>query len=222
MLLLKTILFFVGISLTGPSYISVDIRAIGINDAGEVLCKTRFSKNPWGAYRQMDVFYGYCIVTNNSIIEFKNDSVMVDIDEDWEVVAQEISKLDSTYGLALNLENTNDLETKLVSSYFFKPISLNTYKNSIVELHQIESQLNSNTQRSIRNAKSINYVNHVINVSYETDKFIFVENRIDLHNDSDKIFGAEFDFPNYIQTINSDLQNVGFDIQEVTGILFKK
>lgn len=55
---------------TGPSYIDSIINPIAINDNGDVLCRTLYVENQMGGYGYMDQYYGLCILTKDSIIEY--------------------------------------------------------------------------------------------------------------------------------------------------------
>ena len=60
---------------TGPSYIKAGIKPISINDKGEVLCRTRFLKNPSGGHYVLDIEYGLCVLTGDTILQFPIDTV---------------------------------------------------------------------------------------------------------------------------------------------------
>lgn len=61
------IISMVNLYATGPSYINAEIRPISVNDKGEILCRTRFVKNSMGAHDYMDVEYGLCVITKDTI-----------------------------------------------------------------------------------------------------------------------------------------------------------
>ena len=67
--------YFTAIYATGPSYIESEIRPISVNEKGEVLCRTRFVKNPTGAQTLMDVEYGLCVLTKNRIFSLSTHTI---------------------------------------------------------------------------------------------------------------------------------------------------
>ena len=55
---------------TGPSYINSEMNPVAVNTRGDVLCYTRFVRNEMGAHHPMPIVYGYCILTQDTIIHY--------------------------------------------------------------------------------------------------------------------------------------------------------
>lgn len=214
---------------TGPSYIDSRINPIAINNNGDVLCKTIYEENQMGGYGYMDRYYGLCILTEDSIIEypvFKLDG------EYYESVinrAQDIyCDLYGEWNKWYNNQTTNitQEETTLIDKYNFTDCKISQYyKADTLSLDEFKLKYNIDityrTLNTLHGGKSFSgdkyyregadeYVEKVI-VSYVfNDKMIL----------QSKCFDAIYIGLNYDFKTNF-FGGIPYEYFNIDGILFK-
>jgi len=171
------------LSATGPSYIHSELTPIARNSKGDVLCKTKYEENQMGSYAYMDVYYGLCVLTNNSILEYpvfkldaeKYDEIEVELDN------QESDKYCFLYKkwdkwFENDTDQTTQQETDLINKYAFNDFDMSKYLVSdtiSIEAFQekYKTNLSSKKMRTLKKAHSLapdEYTKNMI-VSYVFD-----------------------------------------------------
>lgn len=222
--ILISIIYVGTLSATGPSSIYSVLTPIAINSKGDVLCKTKYKENQTGGYGYMDVYYGLCVLTKKSIVEypiFKLDAETYDKME----VDPEDGASDKYWALHDKwddwFDNKTDRktpeETKLIEKYSFNDFDMSKYlvADTIsidVFKEKYKTNLSSNKLRTLRKAHSLppdEYTENMI-VSYVFDNKIICRSIFDeLH------YGPNYDF----KTIY--FGGIGYDYYFIDGVLFK-
>ena len=133
--------------------------------------------------------------------------------------------MDSFYESNIDWKNPTQLEKTLITKYKFTQTNIESYfVNKEYRLNDLELKIRSTIQLSLRNGRSTIYRSDKIHVMYEFDNVYIISNDIDYYEEDEKDLsvGAEFDFQNLIETEKDKIINIGFDIYDVTGVLFKK
>ncbi|WP_091412837.1 hypothetical protein [Aquimarina amphilecti] len=215
-------------NITGPSSVESRIIPISINTKGEILCKTRFTKNEMGAYSPMKIQYGFCIITKDTIIEFKTKVIEPTPEDSY---YEQKNYWDTIFKSETNEQQLTEInKVVLKNKYNFSFMDINTFKtNKILSISDFEktknTSLNNNRQKGLLGAHSKAYFSdRKIHVLYEFNNIFILDN----NNDFDKnelALGADFDYHNSLNIqadSNSNNISLGFDISEVTGILVIK
>ncbi|WP_108805534.1 hypothetical protein [Aquimarina sp. Aq107] len=231
----KVVILFIGIfmfslsnsmvSITGPSTIESRIIPISINQKGEILCKTRFSKNEMGAYSPMEIQYGFCIITKDTIKEFITKTLHPIPESPY---FKQKNYWDTLFKSKTNQQQLDEInKIVLKNKYSFSLTDLNTFKiNKVFSIYELEksknTSLKNNKQKALLGAKSKEYFNdQKIQVLYDFGNIIILDN--DNNIDQNELeLGANFDYHNSsnITTDNNGNKiSLGFDISQVTGIL---
>lgn len=231
-LFLLIILFVTGNSvsvLTGPSTIDSEIRPISINEKGEVLCRTRFTKNEMGAQRSMKIEYGYCIVTKDSIIEFKTHELNPDAYpvNNYNAFNNHVEYWDSVFESCFKKNNLCYYGNDIAKDYGFESCNIEYYKlDKIIQIEEFENikkvNLGKNKQIALQGGRSTKYCEEkYINILYDFGHFVILKNKIISFEDNQSI-GADFDYYNPYTNENKKVINIGFEMSEINGILFIK
>ena len=231
----KRILFFVLIAVsytaiyaTGPSYIDSEIRPISINEKGEVLCRTRFEKNPMGAHTYMDIEYGLCVLTKNRIfpLSIQTLSYPVDFLND-DVYQEQRYYYDSIFtSVCFDAEVALELERLSVKNkYNFKACNISQYEiNKTFLLSEFEKvkqvNLRKKHQQALHGGKGSCQNNKNIHVLYDFGDIIITQNTITM---------AEIDFPEETETASATFDylvplfgGIEYDLWAINGVLFLK
>ena len=216
-------------SITGPSSIYSQIKPISINKKGEILCKTIFTKNEMGAHSAMKIEYGFCVITNETIIEFLTKTI--------EPTPEESYYTQKKYWDSIFKSETNQKEFDVINKrilkdkYNFYSINLNAFKrNQILSISDIEktknTPLENNKQKGLRGAYSEAYYNDKVYLLYDFGNILIFDNNNDIDNNGSELeFGATFNYYNAASVIeddNGEMVSFGFDISNVTGVLIIK
>ncbi len=209
---------------TGPSWIESKIRPISINENGEILCRTRFSKNEMGAHRAMKVTYGYCVITADTIIQFKTQEVEPDgyPTKNLDVFNQTIEFWDSVFYSPFNIDNLSEIGYRIKNHYNFNSSNISSYKvDRISKIKEFEDDKNINLEAYPQKA-----LNGAINTDYHKGKTIHIlydfGNILILKNEStmeDAEIDAAFNYCNPWIGENGNKQNIGYDISFINGVL---
>ncbi|MCD8102643.1 MAG: hypothetical protein LUE26_08790 [Alistipes sp.] len=105
---------------TGPSFIKAEINPVAVNDKGEVLCRTRYEANPMGSSTFVDIEYGFCILSHNTIIEPADRYVLKYSPlYDMEAYLEHRAHWDSVFASPLDTVKPTDAERMYIGRYGF-------------------------------------------------------------------------------------------------------
>lgn len=224
--LLIFIFFCRSLSATGPSSIRSEINPVSVNDKGEVLCRTRFEKNETGAYRTMDIEYGFCILSGDSVIQITTTVLNGAAYPDHETFSQHRDYRDSVFKSCFDIRAMSRAEHMLEREYGFKECNVKAFeKNMTVTLQEFRNETRTDlqevSQKALHGAKGV-FKNDLtadkVNIVYNFGHIIIINNIIEEDNYS----GAEFDYPNpslsHIEGIEPG-SNL-YDNCKITGVLF--
>jgi len=221
--------------ITGPSTIESEILPIAINKKGEILCKTRFTKNEMGAYSPMKITYGFCIISNGNIIEFTTKVLDVNYNEvvSYEPFFKEAKYWDNIFYSKINPKQFHQIKKHLLKGkYNFTLINADSFRvDKLFSISEFEKSKNislkSEKQKALHGAHSTKYFNaQKVHVLYDFGNIVILNNTSSSDsNESEIEIGANFNYYNSLNTtINEKGKRVsfGFDISTVTGVLFLK
>lgn len=231
---LPIFLFFysaLSIFATGSSTLYSDIRPISINDRAEVLCRTRFTKNPSGRSFVLDVEYGYCILANDTILQYVTKVVRIDnltedsqlYDKAYQKFEQERKFIDSIFETDFNISETyrTNYPLQLKQFGFNKSNVESFYKGDTLFVNDYLKQFgNKKTfiQKSSNNGVADEIVSAKIIRTYDFgDIIIFYNQEVGGCDGSEYDIGANFKYENKISDYD-----VGYDCQHVNDVYFKK
>ena len=209
---------------TGPSHISSKIHPISINEKGEILCRTRFSDNPMGARLQMPNTYGYCVITEDSIIEFEGYQLNTVDYTDHEEMQKQIDDRDSVLNTCIDWKNLSQVENEIVSQFKFSSCNIASFRvDTMIALSDLEKtkniRLDHTKQKALGGAYSTSYHGKRILLKYDFGRVLILGNQY--HFVTDEInFGAEFSY-HYPWINPEDMQEkLSYEFGEITGVLF--
>ncbi|NMH87356.1 hypothetical protein [Flavivirga algicola] len=229
--LLITLVSFSSIKYTtGPSIIESIIQPISINEKGEILCKTRFTKNEMGAYSEMKIEYGFCIISNGTIIEFKTKVIEATPDPSY---YEQKNYWDEVFKSKTNQKQLNEIKKDILKNeYDFHLINVAPFKiDKILSILNFEKtkkiSLKNIKQKGLHNALSKKYFNDKkVRLLYDFGNILIFDNTNDIDNNALELeIGADFDYYNSYNTMvndKGDKISLGFDISKVTGVIFLK
>ena len=114
---------------TGPSTIESEITPISINKKGQILCKTRFTQNKMGSYNPMIVEYGFCILTNDSILEIKTKVLNPNKFNNEDKYYEELKYWDKIFRRKTSTEQLYTIKNKILkNNYNFTEVNTDQYK----------------------------------------------------------------------------------------------
>ncbi|MBW1294814.1 hypothetical protein [Aquimarina litoralis] len=220
------VLFVSMASSTGPSYVHAEIKPISINEKGEILCKTRFTKNEMGAYSPMKIEYGFCVLTKDQIIEFKTKIVEPSPEDSY---YEQIKFWDEVFQSDTNEKQLDEIKNSVLKNeYDFYSINIDSFKiNKIMSISDFEKSkkisLKKVKQKGLHNANSKEYYSDKkIHLLYDFGDILILDNNNDIDDNGLELeLGAEFDYYNPLTISNEQGKDIslGFDINKVTGIL---
>jgi len=224
--LLITILFFIisticfSIDSTGLSSVTSKIIPISVNNKGEILCKTRFTKNEMGGSMSTIVEYGFCILSNDSIKEIKTKIInpfklnMDDYDE-------QVKFWDAIFETKTTQNQLNTINKEILKNdYNFLTNNTDSYKvDSKITISNFEKEKNislkKRKQKGLHNAESTKYhSNKRLHILYDFGNVIILNNVFIIDDDQIMNFGATF---NYLISYNDS--KIEFESYFVTGVL---
>ena len=222
LVLLLSMLFYGYVSVTGPSHITSEISPISINEKGDILCRTRFSKNEMGAHAPMKITYGYCVITADSISQYTTQEVDPNGFPDYETFTKTTSYWDAVFKSSFNTDNLSVIGRKLKKLHLFESSNVSSYKtDKVLPIAEFETNkhiyLNHSPQWALNGAKSTTYNgDKTIHVLYDFGHIVILENDININS---KSTGADFDYFNPWTNAKGEIVNIGFDLSKVTGVL---
>ena len=210
---------------TGPSSIESEIIPISRNQQGEVLCKTRFTKNEMGARMGMRVEYGFCIIANDTLITYRGKTLAPEGNDTEEYHAR-LKFWDAIfYGETQRRQLGKIVSEVLKGSYYFNSCNTDSFRrDQRLSLAEFEADkgisLSSLKQEALKGVKSSSYLDSKqVHVLYDFGSFVLMKNQ---RNFDETGIGAEFDYYNgWVNEEGKEL-NIGFDVSKVNGILFLK
>lgn len=225
-LLLVILIFGIKLYATGSSSLESEIIPISINKDGNILCKTRFTKNEMGAYRGMEVKYGFCVITKKSIIQYQGiviDEDEIENDDSVEKYWEERNFWDRMFKSKTSTQQLQTIVQKVLKNKFtFDSLNADDYKiekeYSFAEIQQ-SKQIDLTTVKlhALYGAKSSSHFqSNNIQVAYDFGHVLLTSN----YEDPDSKGGFTFDYFNPWINKQGKEENIGFEIFSVTGILF--
>jgi hypothetical protein len=211
------------VSATGPSYIDSEIKPISINENGEILCRTRFSKNEMGAQRAMKITYGYLVITKDSIIQYITQEIEPDGFPDYETFSKFTDYWDSIFNSCYDKDHLSEIGHRIKNQYHFDLCNISKYKiDKVQSMSDFESKkqidLRYTNQLALNGAKSTNYFdNKDIHIMYDFGNIVIMNNIKNEYEETQ--IGADFDYFNPWTNDNGDIENIGFEITRISGIL---
>ena len=219
------------LSATGPSYIMAEIRPISINDKGEILCHTRFLKNPSGGHYEVDIEYGLCVLTNDTILQFTIDTVSfqfvsnVDVwNQNYNAYEKQIAYRDSIFNSDFSSRSSDIDYRYFEKEYGFKKANVSRYKRndsiSVDRFKEIKKvDLRETPQKALCGAEGLcsEHEYASLRISYDFGHIVMIDNFVSYDEGEEFNIGARFNYPNFWG--NDD---IGYDCQSVTGVLFIK
>lgn len=209
---------------TGPSYLSAQINPISINANGEILCRTRFEVNPMGASDVMAVEYGLAIIENNQLTEYTTYNLAPPEEGDYDNYQQQRDYYDLQFQQC-KLDKLSLKEQALRQQYHFQDCNVTEYRS-----HDLMSYAEFEQQRSLDLSETMllglkeahGYFDEPdkteIDIRYDFGHILILNNE---RSDMDTTVGALFDYKNgMVITTEEGMQDIGFDIEYITGVLF--
>lgn len=235
---LQKIVFFLGLIMimsfdsitlaTGPSTIESTICPISINEKGEILCKTRFTKNEMGAYSAMKIEYGFCIISQGTIIEFKTKIIEPSPDPSY---YEQTKHWDSIFTSETTQKQLDEIkEVVLKNEYNFSSVNVASFRmDKTLSINEFEKtkkiSLKNRKQKALHNAyNKAYYEDKKVHVLYDFENVLLLDNTNDIDtNELELEIGADFDYHNSLNVMINDKGekiSLGFDISKVTGVIF--
>lgn len=222
---LTFILMFLSIACslaTGPSSLTSEIRPISINDKGEVLCRTRYQENGMGAHDLLPVEYGLCILSSDTILEFRTFYLKYWTEyPNMEAYLDLSSRYDSLFSTPFDEKFLSQEEREIAIKYNFKESNVQLYlKNDTLLLKEFEKlkdvDLFKLPQFALHGAKGCYsydngiHSNELLHWLYDFGNIIVLHSFI---NDTESV-GATFDY------VNPFMKEVDYEYQNITSVLF--
>ncbi|NDV59412.1 hypothetical protein [Bacteroides sp. 519] len=216
--IILNILIATSLFATGPSFIKSEMNPVAVNSRGDVLCYTRFQKNEMGAHRPMPIVYGYCILTQDTIIHYTMTVL------DWDDKNENVDVWQAQYNMWQSIYNGPFKEKYILESvleeYGFTTGGVDSYKvDKIMSLPKFNEtygiNLSKTRQKALFGGISLNDYSqqqNKVRVLYNFGNIIILQN-IQNEND-DEYYGSYF---TYINT----LLGIPYEINKVTGIIFR-
>lgn len=214
---------------TGPSYIHAEIRPISINEKGEILCRTRFEKNPMGAHYPMDIEYGICVITQDTIMQYVTHVLQYSGYPEYADYNHHRNYWNDIFESPFNKNRLSDVEYQAVSDYGFKESNVAVYlvndTLSIAELAQERDiDLTKNSQKALYGAQGsydTEDISKKIILLYDFGHLLIIQNSNHLNGEED--WSVIFNYPSGMYGINErgEKEDVGYDYGRITGIVFK-
>ncbi|WP_271766034.1 hypothetical protein [Aquimarina algiphila] len=221
LLIMTVFLFSSMMNLTGPSSIASEINPISINENGEILCKTRFTKNQMGGYSPMRVEYGFCILSKDTIIQFRGKVL-----EDNEAYYEQLKYWDDIFKSEINEEQLNELNKEVLKNeYNFSSCNANSFKvDKTMPISEFETNkkinLKDSRQKALHGASSTSYYDEKkVHLLYDFGHILLLNNINDDNDEEELSLGSDFDYYNPWVNEEGKEVNIGFDISLVTGVL---
>ncbi len=224
-LILLGMILYGNVCATGPSYIESKIIPISINEKGEILCRTRFSKNEMGSHAAKKITYGYCVITAGSIIQYITQEIEPDGFPDHDTFSKSTDYWDSIFNSCFDKDHLSAIGDRIKSQYHFDLCNISPYKiDTVQSISEFENNkkidLSITPQLALNGAKSTDYYdNKKIHILYDFGHVVILENMINVNNEYRDSKGADFDYFNPWTNDEGKTVNIGFETSEVTGVL---
>lgn len=209
---------------TGPSYIESEIKPISRNEKGEILCKTRFTKNQMGAHSPMPIQYGFCVITKKEIKQFNTIRIDPGLIKDDETFYQLSKYWDGIFHGETNVRQLMEINQGVLESEGqFTALNVKPFQvDLVVSIPEFEknkkTDLQTNKQKGLYGATGVEYYEAGnIHIVYDFGDILILENKEDDYDESR--IGARFDYSNPWTNRNGEEVNIGFAINLVTGVL---
>lgn len=207
---------------TGPSYVIAEINPIRINKDGDILCKTRFESNWMGGHYYMNVNYGLCVLTKGLILEYPIFKLNMPANESEEINYVKLNTFWNNWfdNDSSNSDTITQKEDFLIRQYSFTNSDLEQYKrNDTISIKQFEQKykidLNKTKLKALEKAHSRPFESK----STETNIIVSFDFGNIVITNSDGVDESKIGL-DYSYSFPFDGHEMGFDIQNVNGILF--
>jgi len=190
---------------------------VAINNKGDVLCYTRFVKNEMGARFPMPISYGYCILTQDTIIQYTMKVL------EWDDKDTDMEAYNAEYKLWESIFKGPFRERYLVKAvrekYGFTEAGVNDYKvNKTMSVADFNKMKNINLYKTRQKAllgvvskNNYSQQKNKVHVLYDFGNIVLLQNNI---LETEEIFGSKFNY------INSYFVDVGYEESKITGVIF--
>ena len=228
-LFLVLLAFTPHLMFTGPSHIDAQIRPLAINDKGEILCRTYYSENRMGAHAPMKEEYGFCVISQKGIREYSDitlDPKDFPDESDYYDKFKVLQQVFKSYKEGQPLENLGNVGDGLVKKYGFTMRNVERYK---VDKEKPFAELNKRVnlikikQKALKGAQSTRYFKDgKLHIEYDFGKVLLLKNECYYHELEERKAGVGANFNYYNPWTNPEGKkvNIGFDLINVTGVLF--
>lgn len=229
LLLFFFIIFPVSTFATGPSVLFSKMNPVSVNDKGEILCRTRYFENNFGARCCESIEYGLCVISNSKIIEYKTKFIDYSTfvspefsEESYNEYERLKRHYDWVFKIGLDFNNLSKQQKRICDEYGFKENNVEQFKvNKKMKIADFEEERNTNLvenkQLALKKATSTSYKSKYINILYDFGEILFLDNLFDEWAKSTWAgnidIGATFSYMN-------PLINEEYEINKVTGVLF--
>ena len=218
-LIILNLILISSVYATGPSFIESEMNPVAVNSRGDVLCYTRFQRNEMGAHRPMPIVYGYCILTQDTIIHYTMNVL------EWDDDNVDIESYNAQYKLWESIYSGAFKEKYLPSSireqYDFVEGGVDIYKvDKVMSLAEFEEMkgidLRKTRQKALFGGFSKNDYRergNKVKVLFDFGNIVVLQNNI-IEDQED--YGSVFNYINYL------FQDIGYEWNTVTGVVFTR
>ncbi|NDV68371.1 hypothetical protein [Dysgonomonas sp. 25] len=233
LLFLLSIFFFDAAWSTGPSYIHAEMRPISVNDKGEILCRTRFEKNPMGGHYPMDIEYGVCVITSDTIVMYGTHLLQYQGYPTYESYEQHQNFWDSIFYSPFDKSKLSDIEYMVANHYYkFSESNVEPYLvNDTLSVEDMKRKrkidLTKISQKSLYGGTGIypkDYLSRKVILLYDFGHLLIIQNNNGISDEGDEEWTIAFNYPSgfLFRNENGEDVDVGYDYGRITGILYKE
>lgn len=227
--IITTLLFlsFFGfqLSATGPSHMQSTMKPIATNKKGDILCRTRFYQNPSGGYYELDIQYGLCIITKDTLLHTQSYMLKGHSFRDWEEYHAHSLHWDSIYESKFDPKLLSKEEYQFIDKYKFKRTDIEQYEvNDTLSLADFKIKTNidltQTAQIDLHETKGFFSPDcQLVDVRYNFGNVIFIHNEISSEDENEdyQCISASFNYPNLWNGYD-----IGYDYPKITGVVFVK
>lgn len=225
------VVFSFELSATGPSYIRAEIRPVSVNDKGDILCRTRYVANPSGGHYELPYEYGLCVLTRDTILQFSIYTVSFEItanNNDWEqnykVYEKKLILWDSVYhSKSVPLQMSDADHHPIIKQYGFEEANISHYKrNGAISVREFAKtrkiDLQQTPQKALYGGEGVFKEEDAwVYILHDFGNIMIIDNKDDEGCAGGINVGTRFNHPNMWGS-----EDIGYDCQTVTGVLFVK
>lgn len=212
---------------TTATYIDSEITPISINKKGKVLCKTRFTKNETGGCCGTKIEFGYCIVSEDTIVRFTAKVVDPDKLANYDIYSEQSTYWDAIFRAKTSQKQLKEIEEAVLKNkYCFSSCNADSFLiDKTFTISGFETNykipLNKYRQKALKGALSTQYYkNKKVHLLYDFGDLLIFKN-YKRYNDKYEVIhmGADFNYYNPWTNDKGKKVNIGFELCEITGVL---